>query len=914
MEAGDTSSENDSDTSTTNTTNSTIDGYLDLILEGLVLAENPFDCYEDLVCIGHGGTAEVYKATSKSDEATVAIKKFRPEVTLQDIANELRMLRKCTHDHVNGYIEGYLWENCTYVVLELCAGSLTDILQLFKKGFDESEIAAVCRGTLQALDFLHNSCKVVHRDIKAGNLLLASDGKLLLADFGVSKLLDENDKTNTFIGSPYWLAPEVILAMDTNTYSFMVDVWSLGITLIELAETKPPNFDLHGMSACYRIASGQPPTLQSKDTWSATFQDFLSHCLLSNPEERWKPKQLLQHDFVNNISDEDATRILYDLLLRSSAVVKAVDFSNLKFSGLVVTPSDSPTSTLTSTPTSTATTPTPGIPEEANMVDKKRVDSPLSPTPKTKEAIPSSPSQKATSRNGTQKPAATPTKQTHSTLQHEAIPPTTPPPTKQTTPALTPKTPHTKDDRAIQIGKTERLKLPSQLAEERERATNVNSVQLKLQMKEITKLRKKHLDELNQMRDKLKVEFLSITAKTDAKAAQLLKTQVLLLKDLTKETEQESNKLQKQQVLAKKKVDDVLKKAWSHCRSTFTQNLKTKLSELKKEHKGFKESKQQISDLLDSVKTKEMSQFETAGERFLTLESSLLDAKLTKDVLQFNLACVLREFELREKHLEEKVTMEAEHRTGQRCVVERDHILQLQEKQKQQQLERHTLVIKQHEDTFKFELEALQKKNTSASKKLKHTLKKMPVMSEEVVAIFEKRSVHGKSKSITPTKKPSLTNRLSFKTSIPQDQKRELKNAKEEHVKIETVKLSEHQMRLLTEYRQSKELEGELLVQLNEAEERSLSAMCTKKLEEFDAKILKMKETTNSYIAMQKKDFATLREQKIKKPELKTQNLIASHESVAKSTIAELRLLYKSGKALENLRPTILDELSMPLH
>jgi len=115
------SSENDSDRSnsaltTPNVSDSNVDTYLELILEGLVLADNPLDYYEDLVCVGHGGTAEVYKAVGKQDATPVAIKKFRSDVSFQDIGNELRMLRKCKHEHINSYIEGYLWENCTCCV------------------------------------------------------------------------------------------------------------------------------------------------------------------------------------------------------------------------------------------------------------------------------------------------------------------------------------------------------------------------------------------------------------------------------------------------------------------------------------------------------------------------------------------------------------------------------------------------------------------------------------------------------------------------------------------------------------------------------------------------------------------------------------------------------------------------------
>jgi len=466
------------------------------------------------------------------------------------------------------------------------------------------------------------------------------------------------------------------------------------------------------------------------------------------------------------------------------------------------------------------------------------------------------------------------------------------------------------EGRMRQRNRAETLKLPGQLDEEREQATNRNSVQLRFQMKEITKCRKRHSDELKQMRDKLKLEFVGMTTKNDGRAANLEKLHANSLKDLLRETEQESHKMQKQHTSHKKKVDELMKKALSTCRTHFMSQLKTKLSLMKKEHKAFKETKQQIVDLLDSVKTKETSQFEGEVKRCLDLEAALLHAKQAIVVIEHNMASLAREFELREQHLEEKVTLETEHRTGLRFDMERFHILQLQEKQTQQQQERHALILHQHEDTFKFELDVLHKHHTSASKKLKSSLKKMPVMHEEVVAIFERRTtVHGKSTS--PVKESSsLRSRLSVH-KIPPTQRRELKHAKEEHVKTETVKLSEAQMKSLNAYRTEKELEVELLKELNNQEAKALQATFKQKLAEFDAKGLTMKESTNTYIIMQKNSFSMLREQRIKKPEAKAKKKLNEHTTVTTNTKEELRELYTGVKAFDSIRPKVLNVLSM---
>jgi len=183
--------------------------HLDLIVEGLLNAEDPLDYFTDLKIIGHGGTAEVYKATRKSDGSMVALKKFRQDSLLSEIANELRTLRLCAHKYINGYVEGFIWEQRVYLCLAYCVGSLTDILHIFKEPLQEREIAAVARHCLDGLHHIHTKCNTVHRDIKANNILLSADGKAMIGDFGISKVLEGDQKASTFIGSPYWMAPEV---------------------------------------------------------------------------------------------------------------------------------------------------------------------------------------------------------------------------------------------------------------------------------------------------------------------------------------------------------------------------------------------------------------------------------------------------------------------------------------------------------------------------------------------------------------------------------------------------------------------------------------------------------------------------------------------------------------------------------
>jgi len=165
------------------------------------------------------------------------------------------------------------------------------------KPFLEDQIAIVCRSMLKGLKYIHNIGKV-HRDIKGGNILLTRNGNVKLADFGVSaKLQGTLQKRNTFAGTPYWMAPEVILEDD---YDGRADIWSLGITAIEMAEVNPPHADIHPWRVLFLIPKELPPVLADKKKWSLNFHHFLSLCLKKLINQRPTAEELLQHPFVLN--------------------------------------------------------------------------------------------------------------------------------------------------------------------------------------------------------------------------------------------------------------------------------------------------------------------------------------------------------------------------------------------------------------------------------------------------------------------------------------------------------------------------------------------------------------------------------------------------------------------------------------
>eukprot|EP01137_Pigoraptor_chileana_P012322 Opistho-2@4281 len=255
--------------------------------------EEVFDMQEKL---GEGSYGSVFKAIHKASGEIIAIKQVPVENDLQDIIKEISMMQQCDSPFVVKYYGSYFKDTDLLIVMEYCGtGSVADIMRLRKKPLGEEQIAVVLENTLRGLDYLHGKRKI-HRDIKAGNILLNTKGQAKLADFGVAGQLSDNmAKRNTVIGTPFWMAPEVIQEIG---YDVKADIWSLGITAIELAEMKPPYADIHPMRAIFMIPTKPPPSFTHPEKWSKAFVDFIAKCLVKNPEERASAKQLLEHPFI----------------------------------------------------------------------------------------------------------------------------------------------------------------------------------------------------------------------------------------------------------------------------------------------------------------------------------------------------------------------------------------------------------------------------------------------------------------------------------------------------------------------------------------------------------------------------------------------------------------------------------------
>ncbi|KAE8599309.1 hypothetical protein XENTR_v10017136 [Xenopus tropicalis] len=258
------------------------------------LTKQPEEVFDVLEKLGEGSYGSVFKAIHKESGQVVAIKQVPVESDLQEIIKEISIMQQCDSHYVVKYYGSYFKNTDLWIVMEYCgAGSVSDIIRLRNKTLTEEEIATILRSTLKGLEYLHFMRKI-HRDIKAGNILLNTEGHAKLADFGVAgQLTDTMAKRNTVIGTPFWMAPEVIQEIG---YNCVADIWSLGITSIEMAEGKPPYADIHPMRAIFMIPTNPPPTFRKPELWSDEFTDFVKKCLVKNPEQRATATQLLQEE------------------------------------------------------------------------------------------------------------------------------------------------------------------------------------------------------------------------------------------------------------------------------------------------------------------------------------------------------------------------------------------------------------------------------------------------------------------------------------------------------------------------------------------------------------------------------------------------------------------------------------------
>ena len=261
--------------------------------------------FSGLKKLGSGASGVVYAATEKSTGKSVALKiaEITDDTIMDELVNEIGL--QCLSQHPN-IVECYgayrnKSDKTLCISMEVMkGGNLTDCVGV-KHPMKEAAIAYVCKEMAQGLMFLHKSFRL-HRDIKSDNVLVNFDGQVKLADFGFAvNLTSEESKRSSVVGTPYWMAPELIKA---EQYDSSVDIWSLGITLIEMAEGEPPFMSLPVLKALLTITTRPPSTLKDK-SWSPAMKDFLAQCLAASPKKRASAEKLLMHPFIEKACTQE---------------------------------------------------------------------------------------------------------------------------------------------------------------------------------------------------------------------------------------------------------------------------------------------------------------------------------------------------------------------------------------------------------------------------------------------------------------------------------------------------------------------------------------------------------------------------------------------------------------------------------
>ncbi|CAO3586766.1 unnamed protein product [Absidia cylindrospora] len=273
-------------------------------LRSVVTKGDPNELYKRLKRVGQGASGSVYVAISLATNTKVAIKQMdlahQPRKEL--IVNEILVMKESQHPNIVNYLDSFLVKNADlWVIMEYMeGGALTDVID--NNSMTEQQIATVCLETTAGLHHLHEQ-NIIHRDIKSDNILLNAHGQVKISDFGFcAKLTENRSKRATMVGTPYWMAPEVVKQKE---YGAKVDIWSLGIMAIEMIENEPPYLDEEPLKALYLIATNGTPTLKCPEKLSRELKGFLAVCLCVDVRSRATAGELLQHEFLKKAGPLD---------------------------------------------------------------------------------------------------------------------------------------------------------------------------------------------------------------------------------------------------------------------------------------------------------------------------------------------------------------------------------------------------------------------------------------------------------------------------------------------------------------------------------------------------------------------------------------------------------------------------------
>jgi serine/threonine protein kinase len=279
---------------------------------------DPRQIFQPIKIIGKGGFGVVWQVLHTPSTKILAGKIINPTLvddrTRSEIEAEIQLMRDVESPYTVKYYGSVKYDGSLMILMEYCeGGSLRDLLDSRERVLTEDQIAIVMYDLLKGLQLIHTRHRIVHRDIKAANILLTSAGRIQIADFGVSRRFNTGRcQTVTIVGTPYWMAPEVISGI---SYSFPADLWSVGITAVELAEGAPPYIELAATKAMIEIAVNGFPGYRFPEMHSPEFCDFVSHCVMQNPNERWTITELMEHPFIKKATRLPRTEVLEDMLM-----------------------------------------------------------------------------------------------------------------------------------------------------------------------------------------------------------------------------------------------------------------------------------------------------------------------------------------------------------------------------------------------------------------------------------------------------------------------------------------------------------------------------------------------------------------------------------------------------------------------
>ncbi|KAI8364810.1 kinase-like domain-containing protein [Choanephora cucurbitarum] len=280
-------------------------------LRSVVTSGDPNLLYKKTKRIGQGASGSVYLATHLSTNTKVAVKQMdlSKQSRLDLIVNEIMIMKESQHENIVNFLDSFLVRGNLWVVMEYMeGGALTDVIE--HNSMSEQQIATVCFETAKGLDHLHSQ-NIIHRDIKSDNVLLNFQGQVKISDFGYcAKLTDQRNKRATMVGTPYWMAPEIVKQKE---YDAKVDIWSLGIMAIEMIENEPPYLDEEPLKALYLIATNGTPSLKNPEKLSKELKSYLAVCLCVDVRSRATASELLCHEFLKKAGPVD---ILLSSLLK----------------------------------------------------------------------------------------------------------------------------------------------------------------------------------------------------------------------------------------------------------------------------------------------------------------------------------------------------------------------------------------------------------------------------------------------------------------------------------------------------------------------------------------------------------------------------------------------------------------------